>query len=176
MVPASVVSASLCLQCACVIFEDSMAVQAWTGYQPQLHQCLPPDDYPEEHSHFQSSSGRQEDSAHEDSGLCFIALGISLCRLCARLHQAAFWSMTDFHAPTVVFQHHFRLQHWHVGTGHVLRTQRCASILWMSCAGSEGEAGSGRSDANHHTAQKLVSSFQMLLPGRDRHNKSSHNV
>ena len=83
-----------------------MAVQVWTGRQPQLHQCLPQDDYLEEHSHFQNSNGRQEDSAHEDSGLCFVALGISLCKLCALLQQAAFWSMTDFHAPAVVFQHH----------------------------------------------------------------------
>ena len=103
MVPASMVSASSCLQCACVIFEVSMAVQVWTGCQPQLHQCLPLDDYPEEHSHFQSSNARQEDSVHEDSGLCFIALGISLCGLCARLHQAAFWSMTDSMPPQSSF-------------------------------------------------------------------------
>ncbi len=46
----------------------------------------------------------------------------------------------------------------------------------MLCAANEGDAGPGRSEGIHNAAQKLVTSFYMLTPGRDRPSKDSHII
>jgi hypothetical protein len=111
------------------MFEDGRVVQVWTGRRPQLQQCLPVDDDPEEHSPFQDSARRQEDSAHEDSGMRFIALRISLHKLCTCLQPTAFSSRTESRAPMTVFHRHFHLQLLACWIWACLEMRFCASVF-----------------------------------------------